>query len=548
MKKIIQEANWFLHQKVYVTALALTAACSYGFAVTHHSIGIDDTAMMLYLEDGLEVAMGRWTVFLLNRIFHMAGFSPFMLELIGVVLLMLGVTLFGVFMRRVFGGRGGIAGYTIFACVFLSNPIISEVCIYYFHNGVDLGYVLCALALLFFLNGLEGAGRKRWAWFGGSLLWIWAAVGCYESFLIVYILGILILLFLRGATGQEVLSLSHGAFCLGVGALLSAGCVILRTVMIPTVIALFGLQDVVGVQAMRSLSEMLVLFGSREGLDNLLMLAKRFWLIYHVNAFVYLPVTGYVLALLLTGILALYMAVKKRNFLYLVLFGGMEIVPFLMTIAEAKVTNYRTCQFLPFFTAVGMLVLYMLFEKRKFVRVWRYGAIFLATALVYNQADRMNRSFYADYQKYENTREILNQVAWQVESRYGTDMPVIFTGYYDTPFEFRKDFYVSYSSWQYRAIAGMTDLVDVHLKEKYFAPEGYSFVGEALSSFIAWGVGAFDGTNREMIRFLEMHGHALRTVTDPEVIEEAQEIGETMPKWPREGSITEQDGYILIHM
>lgn len=548
MKKIIEETSWFFRQKVYVFALIFTAVCSYGFAVTHHSIGIDDTAMVLYLEDGLEVVMGRWTMFLLNRIFHMAGFSPFMLEFIGVAFLALGVTLFNVFMRRIFGEGKNIAGYTIFACVFLSNPIISEVYIYYFHNGVDLGYVLSALALLFFLNGMDSAGKKRVNWYVGSMLAIWAAVGCYESFLILYIVGILLLLFLRGVTGRIELRFSRVAACLGTGALLCLGCVILRNLMVSAVTVLFGLQDMVGVQKMRSLSEMLVLFGSREGLDNLLMLAKRFWLVYHVNAFVYLPVTGYALTVFLTGILALYMAIRKRNVLYPVLFMGMVFAPFLLTIAEARVTNYRTCQFLPFFTATGMLMLYMAFEKGRFVRYWRYGVIFLATVLVYNQADCMNRSFYADYQKYENTKRILNQVAFEVESRYGTDLPVIFTGYYDTPFAFRKDYYVSYSSWQYRAIAGITDLVDVHLKEKYFAPEGYSFAGEALSSFIAWGIGAFDYTNRELIQFLDMHGHKFHTVTDSEIIDEAEAIGETMPKWPREGSITLQDGYVLIHM
>lgn len=548
MKKIIQEACWFFRQKQYTIALSLTAACCYGYAVTHASIGIDDTAIGLYLDQGLLVVMGRWTVFLLNKVFRVSPFAPYMLELVGVLLFMAAVTLFCVFLRRIFGERAGIWGYTAFACVFLSNPIISEVYVYYYHNGIEIGYILTALALILFMEGTERGGRKSIWRFLGSMLLLWQAVGCYESFLILYMLGILVILFLRGIVCGETLKTSYVMRNLGIGALLTAGSVLLRTVTIPCLIALFGLQELVGLQELRSPLQGLALFGSREGLEELVMLLKRYWVVYHVNAFVYLPVTGYVGALAVTGITALAASIRKRNLWYLFLHGGMTAVPFLLTVVQGRVTSYRSCQFLPFFTAFSCLLLYNTFSKGKYIRFWRPAAAVLLLILVYNQAESMNRSFYTDHLKYERTKEILTQIAREVESRYGTELPVIFTGHYEEPYEFRKDYCVAYTSWQYRAVAGITDLVDVHLKEKYFSPEGYSFVGEALNPFIQWGLDAFDGTNREIIRFLEMHGHELRTVTDPEVIEAAGELGETMPEWPAEGSVTQQDGYILIHM
>ncbi|MDE7269375.1 MAG: hypothetical protein K2N81_02755, partial [Acetatifactor sp.] len=110
------------------------------------------------------------------------------------------------------------------------------------------------------------------------------------------------------------------------------------------------------------------------------------------------------------------------------------------------------------------------------------------------------------------------------------------------------DYYVSYGSKQYRYIAAITDKVDPHLKEKYFSVWGYSFVGEANFPMIQWAFDAFDGTNREMINFLKMHGHPFRTVTDPEVLAQARELGDQMPGYPAEGSIVRQDGYILVHI
>jgi hypothetical protein len=51
-----------------------------------------------------------------------------------------------------------------------------------------------------------------------------------------------------------------------------------------------------------------------------------------------------------------------------------------------------------------------------------------------------------------------------------------------------------------------------------------------------------------MMNFLEMHGHSFQMVTDPDVIKQADEIAVDMPGWPAEGSIAEQDGYILVHI
>ena len=54
--------------------------------------------------------------------------------------------------------------------------------------------------------------------------------------------------------------------------------------------------------------------------------------------------------------------------------------------------------------------------------------------------------------------------------------------------------------------------------------------------------------NREMMNFLEMHGHSFPQVTDPEILEQARTIGDTMPEWPADGSVSLQDGYILVHI
>ncbi len=548
MKKIGQEFMWFLRQKIYVALLSLAAVCSYGFEITHHSIGTDDTAVSLYFEEGLSVAVGRWVLFLLNKVFSLADFAPFLLEFAGVLLLLAGVTLFCVLLRRILGDGAGIAPYVIFACVFVTNPIIAEVYYYYAHNGVELGYIFTALSLLFYLEAMEGKGWGRLKRLLASAGCIWVAMGCYESFLILYLVGVTAVLFLRGMTGRDRLTFLHLFRHLSAAALLLAVCVILRSFNTVFLVRLFGLEELQQIAQPRSMTEMLELFVTPEGRSDLAMLLKRYFLVYYLNAVVYLPVTGYVISSAVTGVMAAVLTWKKRNAWYLMLFAGMQLIPVLMTVIGTELTKYRTCQFLPFVCGLGLCLLYLGAAVWKGGKLWRAGAGVAAFVLILNQASRMNAYFYQEYLKYEDARETMLSIAYEVERLYGKETPVIFTGKHYTPHAFAEDYFVGYDSWQYRVIAALSDPVDEHLKEKYFSEYGYRFGCEGELSVIDWGVTAFDGTNRELMRFLEMHGHSFPLVTDREVLARAAQAGYDMPCWPREGSVIAWNGYVLVHI
>lgn len=547
MRKLYQETTWFLRQKIYLIPLLLSAVFAYGFEIVHPAIGIDDPAIELYFQDGLAVVMGRWTIFLLNKVFHMAEFAPFMTEVAGVLFLMLSATLFCVLLKRVLGDRAGVWGYTLFSCIYVTCPITGEVYIYYLHNGISMGYCLTALSLLLFQSAMETKGRQKWMKLLWSMLVVWVAVGCYESFLLLYILVILILLFLKGMADRERLTFRNVAGHLLTGGAVVVLCAILRSVMIQVVIWAFDLSSLVGLKPQRTLMEMSSIFSGADGRELLKMLLKRYWLVYHVNALVYFPITVYEAAICFFGVLSLLLAVRKRNIWYPVLFAGMYVTPLLLTLVEANVTKYRSCQHMSFFTAVGGLCAYLLLRRWFRRKAVRYVAAALAGALVFNQASYLNRTFYGDWLKYENTKETLFAVANEIQSRYGKDTPVIFAGHYNTPIALQEKYYVGFHSKEFARIAAVTDLVDVHLKEKYYTDYGYSFVGEAENPFILWAIDAFDGTNRQMLKFYGMHGYSFTGVYEEAVLEQAGQIGDTMPSWPAEGSIALQDGYVLVH-
>lgn len=546
MRDIRDELFYFLRQKFFAAAVAVTAACSYGYAVTHESVGIDDTMMGVYLNDGLEPVMGRWTVYLVNKLFRIGEFTPFITELGGVLLLLAAAALFCVLLRRIFGDRIGSSGYTAFACAFISCPFISEVWVYYYHDGVDIGYIFLALSLLSFMGGFPEGEKPRPGQLLASMVFLWVAVGCYESFIIAYIVGVLTILFFQGMAGREELD-SRVIRKLFLCGCIMAGCIVLRTLMQKAVVTVFSLQWLSEMAGLRGVSTGLAVFRDENWFPSLSMLMKRYWLVYFVNAVVYFPVAVYVLSMAVHGIASVVCAVKRRNGWYLLLFLGMAAAPVLLSLMVMSEPLYRSCQFMPLFVASAVLLLY--FSMKKYLKK-SGGALFavLAGCLVWNQAYESNRNFYIDHLKYEYDKEVLITIAERVNREYGSDAEVIFTGIYNVPYELVKDYCIDYSSGEFQRICRLTDWLDPQLKEKYYGPYGYCFAGEAQYSVIEWGMYAFENPGLELQHFLQMHGYELHVITDDnELRRRAVEFAEGLPEWPEEGAVAEWDGYVIVN-
>lgn len=546
MQRLKEDVSYFLHQKIFVILLALTAMGCYGFAITHESIGIDDTLVDVYLNDGIEVLMGRWTIYLINKFFYLGEFMPNITELGGVLLLLSAVVLYCVLLRRIFGERIGIGGYTAFACVFISQPFLGGLYLYYYHSGMDVGYLALAAALLCLLESFEQKGKKFGRCLIGSMLWLWIAVGCYESFVIFYIVGLIVILFFRGMTDRDKLTLQLMFRKLAWCACLIVGCMILRAAIQKILIAVFSIHSEY-IANSRELTDSVLYFTEAGGLQNAFMLIKKYWLQYFVNAVVYFPVLVYVLSVAVFAVAAVFLSIKKKTGSYLLLFLGMVVVPSLLSLVQLMPPLYRTSQFLPFFIACAVLLFYLFCRGIP----WKnYGSIafcFVTAVLVWNHAYEMNRIFYMDYNRYQYEKEVLTDIAKEVIREYGQGARVIFTGNYQSPYELADYYYVGYSSKEFRRIAMLTDWLDPHLKEKSYTPYGYTFGFDMYHSMIEWGMYAFVAPGRELVNFLNMHGYSLQTVTDEALLKKANDFAQALPKWPAEGSIAEMDGYVIVH-
>ena len=534
LKKWSDGFGFFLRNKIYMAFLSLTAVCSYGFLVTHQTVGIDDTPYAYYFAEGLNAIVGRWFLYLANKVFHVAEFSPFMTDLAGVLILMAAVVVWCCLLRSVCGERVPLWGYTFFGCIFISCPLISEVYTYYLHNGVSVGYLCTGLSLCFFqeLKELSGfkrdrkqkaGGGKREAESGrreakggirllaaglGSTAFLWIALGCYESFMIVWLLGVILVLLTEkymGVPGRVFFSLAAAA-----GAAVVA--IVLRSAMISLVIAVFGLGGMRDEAVQRSVTEMLGWIFEEGAAAEFAMVAKRFYVMYGVFAYAYYPVKIFVYA----SAFMLVFSVWRGAFLLVYAVHGMK--------AWRKESA----------------------AKGAFSRV-AGGAVFLVLCTVlWNQCFDMNRWFYVDWMKYQAAVETVGQIAMELEKGFDTSKPVIFTGKYEVPREIIGDAYVSYGSETFYKLKRWTDPLDEHLLEKFYRSYGVWVAQTPELSVIEWGRNAF-GDDSELARFFAMHGHELTPYTESENYHEIEVYSLGLPGFPREGSIVDRGDYIIVH-
>lgn len=580
--KTTADWNGMIHKlcenRLYMGILLLTAVCAYGYKVTNVTIGIDDTPSLYYFEEGLIAIVGRWVLFLLNKVITLAEFVPFVTDFAAVILLIAAAIVWSALFYSVFGEKIPVTGYAFFAAVFVSCPLISEVFTYFLHNGIAIGYLSCAVSLCFMREWQlsirkprkgSGLGEKpdcpAVTKLAAAAVFLWIAMGCYESFMILWLAGLLLLLLserIRLGTERTARTGERGVFgTLAGGALAALAAVLLRSLMIVVLTKAFHLEYLQGEAVQRSVTEMLGWMVQTGAFGELIMILKRTFVLYGVFAYAYLPIRIFVLSAVVITVVTLVRVIRGRDLWALILLPTAYLAAFSLLFIEGKATLYRSAQFLPIFCGYG--VLFFVYAVWK-VTVWwerktqksqnsricrgvRGIAILVLAVIVWNQCMDMTKWFYIDKQKYDAAVQTVDQIALDLERDFDTSKPVIFTGNYEIPYSIVKDAYVSYGDSKYYKMKRLTDLIDPDLLDKYNRGSRGVWVAQTPAlSVIDWGRYAFD-SDAELVKFFAMHGHSLVACGDIDRYAEAEEESLNLPEYPQDGYIVDKGDYIIVH-
>ncbi len=551
MNEIWAEVRNIWKNKAYSIPMVITAVLAYGYKITHFAIGIDDTPYYYYFTEGMNVLVGRWVLFVLNKALNIGKLLPFMTDFAGVMLLMLSASLYVVAFKRVVKKNVSISVSYLFSALFITCPLICEVYTYFLHNGISIGYVANALALLMFLKGDETVGKRKWADYFLSAVFLFISIGCYESFASVFLAGVSIMLLIRVTHEVREKSFLRNIKRIGLVALIEALSIVFRALMQKLLIVVFNIHNLRTEEVSRSVTEMLGWVFTSEGRAGFVMALKRFFVMYGVFGIHYLSIAIFLLASLVILTFGIFMAIRKKSLWAFVYMMGIYVSCIILMFIEGSVTLYRSAQFLPLVSAYGITLFFMAasFATEKIKRFTKPVLTVLAIVILFRQIVDMNNWFYIDTLKYEEARRITDNIAEDIlRTCENAGKPIIFAGEFHPSVSIIEDAYVPFGSEEYERMKKIVDIVDPELMWKFFRRNRFEVAQTPTLSVISWGQEAFL-SSYEVVRFMNMSGYTFVGTDDIDAIRNVPDkYLDSMETYPKDGYIYEDEDYIIVNM
>ena len=192
MKELLEEIKNFVRNKAFIICLILTAILSFGFGITHVSIGIDDLCFDRYVKGTWILSANRWGTWAFYNIFRIYSFTPFWLEFMTVIVYFITALVLCAIVKKVSKDKLNNISYILFGCGYISFPILSFQFVYQSTNiTVALSnLILIVVVYLVFTNYID---KKNKMWFIPYILLSSYAIACYESCLQTYAVFALII-------------------------------------------------------------------------------------------------------------------------------------------------------------------------------------------------------------------------------------------------------------------------------------------------------------------------------------------------------------------
>ena len=526
--------------KHYILGVCLTAFFSYGYEIFHGSIGVDDTAMELYFVDGLAPQIGRNTLYLINKVFRISDFSPVIIDFLGVLFMIIAATLLCAVFQECSKNRIECWMCTIFTCTMISFSLISEVYIYYLHNGIGIGYLFTVIALIV-LWGDKGNVIGRIVLSGICLTF---AITCYESFAVVFILGaFLIQWFVDNKESKQLEGIKNYIYSMAF-------------MLFPMVIAILGrsiLTKVINGDrapvkdfSINSFSSILWMIRD-DALHSVKEIVRDVVINYGIHSVVVCSLKFFNLIFVVFIILIVIKNIKKKCFSFLLNSMGVVASPWLFLIIEGRVTQYRQMQALNMLEAFMLMILCyeMCRGEDRWYRIRKSMIVLASIVIIYNQSYEQNRYYYIDYLKYIEDKTRMDTIMVELCRNFDETKPLCFITDENRKLSgvAKQYLYYNENSLEYIEMSKRAESLGIELE---ITEEGYCPFQTLKNEVTVWASGAW-GENLQMKNFYAMHGYEISLGTS-EMLEKAMNLNDSLNVWPENNSIKDMGEYIVIKL
>lgn len=508
----------FLSNPLYIFPVLISTILCYAYYITHETVTIDSLSSDRYYH-GLLVAQGRLTATIIENYLGFEHLPIAVENIIGLICFILGATVFCIIFDKA-KPQSNILPYTFFTCLYITFPLMNE---YFMFKGSVLttgGSILLVSFALYFALKIKNLIASILI----SSIFIFFAYSWYESFILVYIGAVFLLLILLADGQKSQKELFFNGFWLA-----------------PTLFLGFSLEEIIS-NAIINICNITQDNNNAVGTAWLASSAtlKSFFydFIYSFvsKIFCYAPFTILFIFLAVAFVLMIFQTKSTKKPILVFFYFGLALTVFFLSIYRGAESAYRTEQGIPFYIGAITLLLSSKIINLNGKKALKIIASMSLVIILTAQICSSNYWYHVNVLRDKEEKQVVYNIAKDLE-KYDKNKPVIFIGYYQLSNNIEDKYTVKKDSVAGRIIN--------YASQKAGKPYAYTACQTSISSYISWSTYSFSSANVELKKFFNSCGYDFKLGTN-EQFKEATKKYINIPSYNDSGYILDAGDYIVV--
>lgn len=508
----------FLLNPLYIFPVLISTILCYAYYLTHETVTIDSLSSDRYYH-GLLVAQGRLTATIIENYLGFEHLPIAVENIIGLICFILGATVFCIIFDKA-KPQSNVLPYTFFTCLYITFPLMNE---YFMFKGSVLttgGSILLVSFALYFALKIKNLIASILI----SSIFIFFAYSWYESFILVYIGAVFLLLILLADGQKSQKELFFNGFWLA-----------------PTLFLGFSLEEIIS-NAIINICNITQDNNNAVGtawLSSYATLKSFFYdFIYSFvsKIFCYAPFTILFIFLAVAFVLMILQTKSTKKPILIFFYLGLALTVFFLSIYRGAESAYRTEQGIPFYISAITLLLSSKIINLNGKKTLKIIASLSLVIILTVQICSSNYWYHVNVLRDKEEKQVVCNIAKDLE-KYDKNKPVIFIGYYQLSNNIKDKYAVKKDSVAGRII----NYTSKKAKKSYT----YTACQTSISSYISWSIYSFSSANVELKKFFNACGYDFKLGTN-EQFKEATKKYINIPSYNDSGYILDAGDYIVV--
>lgn len=508
----------FLLNPLYIFPVLISTILCYAYYLTHETVTIDSLSSDRYYH-GLLVAQGRLTATIIENYLGFEHLPIAVENIIGLICFVLGATVFCIIFDKA-KPQSNVLPYTFSTCLYITFPLMNE---YFMFKGSVLttgGSILLVSFALYFALKIKNLIASILI----SSIFIFFAYSWYESFILVYIGAVFLLLILLADGKKSQKELFFNGFWLA-----------------PTLFLGFSLEEIIS-NAIINICNITQDNNNAVGtawLSSSATLKSFFYdFIYSFvsKIFCYAPFAILFIFLGVAFVLMILQTKSTKKPILIFFYFGLALTVFFLSIYRGAESAYRTEQGIPFYIGAITLLLSSKIINSNGKKALKIIASLSLVIILTVQICSSNYWYHVNVLRDKEEKQVVCNIAKELE-KYDKNKPVIFIGYYQLSNNIEDKYTVKKDSVAGRII----DYTSKKAKKSYT----YTACQTSISSYISWSICPFSSANVELKKFFNSCGYDFKLGTN-EQFKEATKKYINIPSYNDSGYILDAGDYIVV--